>query len=435
MGTRRSLPGIYRTGVVVASVLLTATAAAAQAAPPPPRASFIEALAQFRTAIEGVYGDEGPGIEASLDRLAASLEQWERLGGRPPVPPRDAFGSAGTPFLPLALYSAGLASLARGAYGEAIAQLRASVAADPLLTDPASGAAVMAQAAGALRRGAFAEARAALGSSPLLAASAEMHRLLGAAYWAEGRDAESLEHLQAAVRLNPRDERARLALSRVLGGMSRDADAARVLEDAVAAFPASGQAAWGLAATCERLNRLPDARRAYERAARLAVSGQGAIHAAVGRLARQAADFAGALEAFSRAVEANPGDGGLRKALASVLVEHDRPADAARELAAALNLDPTDSEAHAAVGQIHLDAGRYDDAVGALRRALELSPARTQARYALATALARLGRATEATREFARVEEEQRRAIENRRRALSQEVEGTAAPAAAGAPR
>ena len=417
---------------VVASVLLTAGAALADAGVQ--RATFVEALDEFRTAIEGVYGDESPRIRAALDRMAAALEQWDRGGTRVPALPPEVLGPADTPLLPLALYAPGFASLARGAYDDAIAEFRAAAASDPLATDPASGSAVMRQAASALRRGAGSEARAVLEGALLLEASAEVHRMLGTAYWVDARDEESLEHLQTAIRKNPRDERARIALARVLSTAARDADAERLLLETLVAIPESVQAWWSLGWTYERLNRFPDARRAYERTAAAAVAGHGPIYGAIGRLATQAADFAAALDAFTRAVEAHPRDGGLRKALAGALLQHDRAQEAMRELTAALAIDPGDSEAYAGIGQIHLDAGRYDDAVDALRRALERSPTRTQARYALATALARLGRTGEAEREFERVEQEQRQALENRRRGISRDLQKEQPAVRKGAP-
>jgi tetratricopeptide (TPR) repeat protein len=418
--------------LVVASLLLTAgatlTGAAAQ------RATFVDAFAEFRTAIEGTYGDEGPRIHATLDRMDASLANWDPDRRSAAALAPDLLGPADTPVLPLALYATGFASLARGAYDDAMREFRVAAAADPLVADPAADSSVMRQAAAALRRGAVSEAHAILDGSALLDESAEAHRILGAAYWADARDQESLEHLQTAIRQNPRDERSRIALSRVLSTAARDADAERVLQETLVAIPESVQARWWLGWTYERLNRFPDARRAYERTAEAAVAGHGPIYGAIGRLATQAADFAGALDAFTRAVEADPRDGGLRRALAATLLRHDRAQEAMRELTAALAIDPSDSEAHAGIGQIHLDAGRYDAAMNALRRALELSPTRTQARYALATALARLGRTTEAEREFERVEREQRQALENQRLRISRDVQKEQATVPKGAP-
>jgi tetratricopeptide (TPR) repeat protein len=377
--------------------------------------AFLEALSELQAAIEGTFGDEGPRIQAALDAMAASLKGWTDVV---PVPigPRDR------PLLPLAAYAAGYRRLARGEYDEAIAAFRAAAAGDPLLADPAAGSEVMKRASAALRRGVPAQAQALLDGSPWLAASAEAHRILGLAYWAASQDRKAIEHLQAASRRNPRDERSRLALSRVLSSVGRDEDAERVLHDTLAVIPDSVQARWLLAASYERQGRSVEARREFERVAEGAVSGRAPIYAAIGRLARQAADFAAALEAFGRAVEANPADAALHRSFAEMLRQLDRADEALAELAVAVQINSTDADGLAAIGQIHLDAGRPDEAVRALERALHIMPGRTDVRYALATALRRLGRTAEAEREFTRVEQEQQRALDERRRSMSADV-------------
>ena len=247
--------------------------------------------------------------------------------------------------------------------------------------------------------------------------------MLGLASWAAARDADSVEHLETAIRKNPRDERSRLALSRVLSSAGRDSDAERVLLDTISALPESVRAYWWLGAEYERLNRPADARAAFERAAMAATAGHAFIYAAIGRLARHAGDISGASDAFLRAVAARPGDAVLRKALAGVFLQQDRADDALIELRAALRIDARDAAAFAAIGQIHLNAGRHDDAVESLRRAIDLSGTDLGARYALATALRRLGRTTEAETEFARVEQAQRRDLDERRRTMVGEVQ------------
>jgi hypothetical protein len=53
--------------VLAVLLLLPATAAAQKGA-------FIEALIEFDSALSGAYGDEGPRVEAALDRMAVALE-------------------------------------------------------------------------------------------------------------------------------------------------------------------------------------------------------------------------------------------------------------------------------------------------------------------------------------------------------------------------
>ena len=256
-------------------------------------------------------------------------------------------------------------------YDEAIAEFRKAAAIDPLVTDPASRSASMMQAVAALRQGRLAEARSLLEGSTARQDSPEAHRVLGLTYWADSQDDKSIEELEIAIRGNPRDERSRLALARVLTSAGRDSDAERALLETIHALPDSALARWWLGWGYERLNRFADARREFELAAAGAVAGRSRFYASIGRLAGEAADVPGAIAAFTRSVDASPNDPIVHKYLAGALLQQDRADEAFVELVAALLIDPLDADAHAGVGQIHLNAGRYDQAVPALRRAVD----------------------------------------------------------------
>jgi tetratricopeptide (TPR) repeat protein len=172
----------------------------------------------------------------------------------------------------------------------------------------------------------------------------------------------------------------------------------------------------------ERLNEFADARLAFERAAAGAFAGRSQLYASIGRLAANALDFPGAVDAFTRSVGGSPNDTTMHRLLAGALQQVDRTDEAVVELVAAVLIDPEDADAHARIGQMHLDAGRLDEAAGALRRAIELSPSHVQARYALATTLMRLGNTQEAGQELARVEEAQRQRLADRRRSMAIDV-------------
>jgi tetratricopeptide (TPR) repeat protein len=326
------------------------------------------------------------------------------------------------PLLPLAAYRQPYGWLARGEYETAIAQFRSSAALDPLLTDPASRLTATARAVAALRQGRLSEARSLLEGSDVLKSSSEARRILGLIYWAESEYDKGVEQLTSAIRLAPRDERARLALSRILSSAGRDAEAAAALEETLRVLPESALAHWWLALSLERLNRFADARQEFSQAASGAVAGEGQLHAAVGRSASAAADVPGAIQSFVRAVNADPNNGALHRHLAGSLAQQDRAAEALVEFVAALLIDPGDAEAYTGIGQIHLNEGRDADAVDALRRATEIAPASHDARYALANALVRLGRAQEAAEHFVRVEQAQRQMLADRRRGLSHDV-------------
>jgi Flp pilus assembly protein TadD len=331
-------------------------------------------------------------------------------------------GATDSPVLPPVAYAPGYALIARGEYGDAIAAFRKAADMDPLLTDPALRSPAVMQSIAAARQGRLADARARLEGAAALQDSSEAHRLLGMIYWANAQDNEGIEQLEIAIRLNPRDERARLALARVLSSSGRDADAERTLQETIQLWPDSALAHWWLGSIYDGMNRFADARREFALAAPSAVAGRAQFFTKIGQLATIAADIAGAADAFARSVSAHLNDADAHKRLASALLLQDLADDAFVELVAVLLIDPRDAGAHAGIGQIHVNAGRYDEALPALRRAIELSPNHTEARYALATALMRLGNTQEAAREFERVQQAQRQELEERRRTMSRDV-------------
>ncbi len=401
---------LFRFLYISATLLGSPTVVAAQPS------TFVQALIELTDAVEGIYGDEGVRIAPALDRMSRALAD------RSSPPPgagvlQEALGA--TPFIPLAAYRDGYVRLARGEFDGAIAELRNAAARDPLVIDPATRASSVQGAVAALKAGRLLEAQRLLEQSDALRDSSEARRILGLVYWAESEFDKSAEQLEAAIRMNAKDERSRLALARVLSTADRDADAARVLEEATRTVPGSSRAHWWLATSYERVNRFADARAEFELAAAAAVAGRSHLYGAVGRLASASADLTGTVNALSRAVDADPTNPAWHKLLAGALLHQDRVEDALAEFVKALVLDPADAETNLGIGQIHLNAGRHAEAANALRRATELNANAIDAQYALATALTRLGNSKEASRYFERVEQAQRQTLANRRRTLS----------------
>ena len=330
--------------------------------------------------------------------------------------------AAGPPVVPLAAYSPAFRLLVRRDYEKAIEEFRTAAASDPMIADPAAGSPAMLGAVAFLKRGRFEEARAQIEQAGNLAGSSEAQRVLGLIYWADAAYEKSIAALKEAVRRSPRNERARLALSRVLSTAGRDDEATGALQETFSALPESVLGHWWLASLHERVNRFADARVEYQRAAAAAISGESQLYGAVGRLASGAADLPGAIDAFARAVSASPNDAAMHRSLADALMQNDRADEALAEFIAAVLIDPRDAEALAGIGQVHLNSGRVAEAVNVLRLATDIAPTRNEARYTLATALARLGRTEEAAQQFARVEREQRQIIADSRRTLSHDV-------------
>jgi superkiller protein 3 len=331
-------------------------------------------------------------------------------------------GATDLPVLPPVAYAPGYALIARGEYGDAIAAFRKAAEADPLVTDPALRSPEVMQSIAAAKQGRLTDARSQLEGAAALRDSSEAHRLLGMIYWANGQDDKGFEQLRIAIRLNPRDERSRLALARVLSSSGRDADAERTLHETIQVWPDSPLAHWWLGSIYDRTTRLADAHREFTFAAPSAVAGRAQFFTKIGQLATTAADIRGAVDAFERSVSANLNDPEAHKRLAGAFMLQDLTDEVFVELVAALLIDPRDAGAYTGIGQICVNAGRYDEALPPLRRAIELSPDDFEARFALATALMRLGNTQEAAREFERVEKAQRQMLDERRRTMSRDV-------------
>ena len=127
----------------------------------------------------------------------------------------DDVGRA-TPFAPAA-YARSFALLRGGEFAAGLAALKAAVAADPLLADPAMRLEPTTQGIAAQFVGLVPEAIAFLERAATQSPrSSEVQRLLGTAYAVNGDTAQGVEHLRAAVKLNPENERAWLTLARTL---------------------------------------------------------------------------------------------------------------------------------------------------------------------------------------------------------------------------
>ena len=327
--------------------------------------------------------------------------------------------AAGPPILPPAAYTQAFRDLGRGEYERAITEFRKAAAGDPIITDPAAASGLLGRAFDALRQGRLTDAQSLLEQSGPPRDSSEAYRALGLVFWAKSDYERSIASLTTAIGLAPRDERSRLTLARVLNAAGRDSDAEAVLRETVRLLPDSVLAHWWLSLAYEQVHRPAEARQAVEQVAAATVFGKSQLNAAVGRFALNAADGSGAIDAFARAIRANPNDLAMHRGLAGALLQQDRADEALAEFVAVLLIDPLDAASHAGIGRIHLQKGNDTAAVDALRRATDLAPADGETRYALASALERLGRREEAAQHFARVEQAQRQTLADRRRELS----------------
>jgi tetratricopeptide (TPR) repeat protein len=326
-------------------------------------------------------------------------------------------GSVDEPLFPPSAYARGLGLIRDARYAEALTSLRMAADGDPLTTDAALATAEARSASAALRNPDATAAAQMLLSVPGHSTSSEIQRLLGVSYWTLEDYPRSLEHLRTAVRLDARNERARLSLADVLVAARNPAAARDTLQQTIAAFPASGQAHWRLARLSQEIGDEAGAVRAYEAAARQPVfAGAAAVYAAIGRLRHNALDLEAAAKAYERRVGLTPLARDAHLDLGGVYRAQDRIDAALAEYLIAALLDPRSARAFAAVGQVRADMGDDQGALAMLRRAIALDPMLLDARYAASRALLRLGRADEARQELLVFERLQREAMEAQRR-------------------
>jgi tetratricopeptide (TPR) repeat protein len=307
------------------------------------------------------------------------------------------------PFLPPISYAEGFASIQNGDLAKAIAQLRESLQRDPLMTLKSSGEGdPVARAASAFRNGQVDDARTQLNAA--LAQSndrAEAQRILGMVDLADGDMSGAVSRLRMVIRLNPSDERARIALANALLENDQLDDAEQALNDTLRALPASGRAHYFLGLTYQRQGRRVDAIRELQAAlTHKPLLGANTIHRMIGTLQQDEQDLDGAAQAYAARVNLVPNDHDAHRDLARVYSLQGADVQARAELEIALLLSPGDTDALTALGQLHLRMGRLVEAADVSRRALEIDPGHREARYVHATSLIRLGNTDEGSAEM-----------------------------------
>ncbi len=421
----------------VSFVLLSAAPALAQ------KELFVAGVRELASAAASPEPGRRGAVQAAVDRMAAALAQWDRtISAIDARITRDLDAARGRRAYELHLELA-VTYLERGRLADAERHLEMASSADPVAPDPPALRAAALELAGKrdeaarqwqivwrsdrtnpikayqlLRSGGAADVERSAAAAVMRAA---YERLLTT-------DEPARPLLMAAIDIIPdtwstmpivgdaatADGFAHLAEARYDDALTALRDRAlrrsAEMESALARFTRGQE--------LEKANRVREARREFEAAVAGTLSGRSFLFVGIGRLAQVEGDFAGAIEAFQRAVQLNPNDVNMHRELAFAYAGQGAIDEAFTELAAALLLNPRDAQTCADIGRLFLDAGRDADALPPLQRALALAPNRYEARYALATALTRLGRTADAARELEAFQQAQREAIERQRRAF-----------------
>jgi tetratricopeptide (TPR) repeat protein len=193
-----------------------------------------------------------------------------------------------------------------------------------------------------------------------------------------------------------RDERARLAAAESLLAAGQVEDAQRALTETVAALPESGQAYYRLGRLSQSQSRMPEAVAAFAAASeRAVIVGRDSLYETIAALRVADGDFAAAIAAYRRELDANPNNAAAHRRLGDLYAQDGRLGEALAEYAAALSIEPRDADAHASRAHALLRLSRFSDAEAAARVAVALKPDHAAAQYALGTALMRTERMDE----------------------------------------
>lgn len=327
------------------------------------------------------------------------------------------------PFFPPVVYAEGFAAMQQGNYARAIEAFRRAAASDPL-AQPVVESGALSRAGAAFRDGSLDTAVQHLAVAIELAPDrSEPHRMLGLVHLLNREPDAAVEALNAAIKINPRDERARLALADALRAGDKLPAARQALEDTLTVLPKSGRARYKLGLVYQRQGLYPDAVRELTAAITLKpLLGLNSIHQTLGALARAQQQYDAAIAAFSQRIDLVPNNADAHHELGEMYFRQSRHVEALTEFMVTRMLNPSRTDTHAAIGQVYLRMAAYAAAAAAARRAVALDASHKEARYVLATSLIRLGEVDEGKRELEVYQRLQTEATAERSRQL--EIEG-----------
>jgi tetratricopeptide (TPR) repeat protein len=229
------------------------------------------------------------------------------------------------------------------------------------------------------------------------------HNNLANLLLAAGKQSEAIDHLQAALRLNPDFPEAHLSLGNVLLDMpDRLNDALAEYQTAVRLAPNSDRAHTNLGNALLRAGRLSEAIPQLQEALRLYPSNAEA-HNDLGNAFSQIAGSADdAIAQYRQALDLNPDFAEAHNNLGRTLAQSGRLPEAIAQFEAAVRAKPDSWSAHSNLGNaLSMMPGRLDDAVAEYRAALRIRPDFPAAHNNLGNALARTpGRLDDAVIEY-----------------------------------
>ena len=215
----------------------------------------------------------------------------------------------------------------------------------------------------------------------------EAHRQLGRLFTQLNRDAEAVQALEQALRVDSRDLMAIDGLAQTLGRQGKHLEAVRQYERALKLNPDHGVTHLGLGLSLQALGRSEEADVHLRKALANRLNTPRALNE-LGKVCYTRGWLPEALTNFSDALRLDPTDVGARMNLGQTFAALGRFAEAQSHYAEAVRLDPNLAEAHFRLGFALGRQGRDAEALEQFGEAVRLKPDLLEARLNLGIALA-----------------------------------------------
>ncbi|NWG13426.1 MAG: tetratricopeptide repeat protein [Acidobacteria bacterium] len=243
---------------------------------------------------------------------------------------------------------------------------------------------------------AIADARRAAAQFPR---SSEVHRLLGAALFKKGLNADARGAFRRAIELDAGIPENYFNLALVELSESRYAEASRSLEDFIRLEPSNALARVLLGRAYHNQNRTAHAIEQFRKALKLAPQ-LPLAHYHLGFALQSQGNLSEALAEYEQEINLNPGFYETYHHAGSIQLGRGNLAAAEELFQKGIALRPQAAQAHYGLARVLRKRGDLAGAEGALMRVIGLQPAHVEAHYALARIYQQLGRKDEAAREF-----------------------------------
>ncbi len=225
--------------------------------------------------------------------------------------------------------------------------------------------------------------------------SAEAQHNLANALAATGRPEEAIEHFKQALRLRPDYVKTYCNLGSVLLAAGRFEDAIANFQHALQLDPNYAEADYYLANALTRSGHPDEALAYYQQAVHINPN-YAEAHNTLGSVLIQSGHLQEALDHYQQALRSKPDFAEAHNNLAIALASSGRASEAIEHFQQAIQLEPKKGDTHYNLGVILANTGRLPEAVDQLVEALRLDPSRLQAYAKLATAYAQLQRPADA---------------------------------------